>query len=145
MVRGSCLCGGIRFTLTGELTPIQLCHATRCRKASGAAFSAEMLAPAEGFRFERGEDLVVDYEAPLLDEPPAYRRAFCRVCGSPLPVPLGDTGFVILNPGTLDDDPGTRTFRHAFVDQAAPWHEHTDDLPRFGGRPPRPKAFDPAD
>jgi len=141
MVRGSCLCGGIRFAIEGELTPIQLCHATRCRKASGAAFAAEMLAPRDGFRFERGQELVVHYEAPLLEEPPAYRRAFCRVCGSPLPVPLGDSAWVIVNPGTLDDDPGTRPFRHAFVDQAAPWHDRSDDLPRFPGRPPRPEGM----
>lgn len=141
MVRGSCLCGGIKFELEGELTPIQLCHATRCRKASGAAFAPEMLAPLDGFRFVTGEDLVVEYEAPLLDEPPAYRRAFCRVCGSPMPVALGNIPFVILNPGTLDDDPGTRPFRHAFVAQAAAWQEHTDTLPRFDGRPPLPAGM----
>jgi len=40
--------------------------------------------------------------------------------------------------GILDDDPGTREFRHAFVGQAAEWHRITDDLPTFEGQPPRP-------
>lgn len=138
MVRGSCLCGGVAFELEGELTPIQLCHARRCRKASGAAFAPELLAPAEGLRFVRGLELVAEYEAPLLREPPAYRRAFCRTCGSPLPNRIAGTPFVAVNPGVLDDDPGTRPLRHAFFAQKAPWYEPADDLPRFEGRPPRP-------
>jgi hypothetical protein len=144
MIRGSCLCGGVRFTLVGELTPIQICHATRCRKASGSAAAPEMLAPAEGFDVVEGEELVQHYEAPLLSEPPAYRRAFCRTCGSPLPSALEGTPFVILNPGILDDDPGTRPFRHAFVAQQASWHEIADGLPRFDGRPPGPDEDGPS-
>lgn len=136
LVRGSCLCGGVAFELSGERTPIQLCHATRCRKASGAANAPEMLASAAGFRWIRGEELVRVYEAPILDAPPAYRRHFCGVCGSPLPQPLEGSDFVLLNPGVLDDDPGTRPFRHAFVAQQACWHEITDALRRYDGRPP---------
>ena len=138
MIRGSCLCGGVTFRLGGDLTPIQLCHATRCRKGSGAAMAPEMLAPAGDFHFESGEDLVQIYEAPLLEEPPAYRRAFCRVCGSPLPNAIEGTPFVLVNPGVLDDDPGTRPFRHAFVDQRASWHEIADALPQWPHRPPGP-------
>lgn len=143
MVAGSCLCGGVRFTLTGELTPIQYCHATRCRKASGSASAPEMMAPLAGLSWERGQDLIETYEAPLLEAPPAYSRAFCRRCGSPLPHQVGDIPFVMLNPGILDDDPGTRPFRHAFASQKACWHEITDGLPIFDHRPPVPKAYSP--
>jgi len=138
--RGSCLCGGVVFELAGELTPIQLCHATRCRKASGAAFAPELLARADGLRWLRGEEQVRTFTAPLLEEPPAYRRAFCGRCGSPLPMAIGGTPFVLVTAGVLDDDPGTRPFRHAFVGQGACWHEIHDALPRFDGRPPPPGA-----
>ena len=74
-------------------------------------------------------------EAPLIDTPPAYRRSFCRRCGSPLPVRLEGTPLMILNAGVLDGDPGTRLFRHAFVAQKACWHEITDGLPQFEGQP----------
>ena len=138
MVSGSCLCGDVAFSIEGELTPIQLCHAARCRKATGAAASPEMLAPAGGFRWTRGSEHVRTYEAPVLEEPPAYRRCFCERCGSPLPVEIEGSGFVILNPGVLDDDPGTREFRHAFVAQKAVWHTIAGSLPTFEGRPPGP-------
>ncbi len=141
MIRGSCLCGAVAFEVEGDLTPIQLCHARRCRKATGAAAAPELLLRTIGLRWIRGTDLVHVYEAPLLKEPPAYRRAFCTTCGSPLPVEIQGTGSTLLNPGVLDDDPGTREFRHAFVEQKATWHEITDELPAFEGRPPRPEGL----
>ncbi len=138
MIRGSCLCGDVAFSIEGDLTPIQLCHAVRCRKATGSGAAPEMLAPASGFSWIRGSEGVRTYEAPLIAEPPQYRRAFCERCGSPLPVEIEGSGFVILNPGVLDDDPGTREFRHAFVGQKADWHTILGDLPVFEGRPPGP-------
>lgn len=138
--KGSCLCEGVAFELGGELTPVQLCHAKRCRKATGAGAAPELLASAKGFRWLRGADLVRTYEAPLLKEPPTYRRCFCDTCGSPLPAQIPGTDFVLINPGILDDDPGTRAFRHAFVGEKAPWHEITDSLPTFDGQPPGPSS-----
>ncbi|MFT5696287.1 MAG: hypothetical protein ACI9QQ_002267, partial [Myxococcota bacterium] len=44
MIRGSCLCGSVRYEISGKLSPIQYCHAQRCRKASGAAFATEAAA-----------------------------------------------------------------------------------------------------
>ncbi len=136
MVTGSCLCGGVAFQIDGRLSPIQYCHATRCRKAIGSAFAPEAAALASRFRWIRGEDLIATYEAPLLREPPPYRRAFCRVCGSSLPVALEGTDFVVLQAGVLDGEPETRPFRHIFVAQRAPWHTITDDMPQFAEHDP---------
>jgi hypothetical protein len=131
MVTGRCLCGAVAFEIDGTLSPMQYCHATRCRKATGSAFAAELAALASAFRWTRGEDLVTTYEAPLLREPPPYWHSFCRVCGSPLPVALEGTDFVVLHAGVLDGEPETRPFRHIFVAQRAPWHTISDDLPQF--------------
>jgi len=136
MVNGSCLCGSVRFEIDGGLTPMQYCHAVRCRKATGSAFAAELAARVSVFRWTRGEDLVTVYEAPLLREPPPYRHAFCRVCGSPLPVRLEGTDFVVFHAGVLDGEPETRPFRHIFVEQGASWHTITDGMPRFDHHAP---------
>ena len=37
--------------------------------------------------------------------------------------------------GSLDDDPGRGADDHIFVASKAPWHEITDDLPRFDEAP----------
>jgi len=137
MPKGSCLCGGVAFEIDGRLTPIQLCHARRCQKFTGSAFSPELAAKASRFRWLRGEDLITRYEAPLLHEPPPLRRAFCRTCGSPLPIMLEGSDYIIMLAGVLDGDPGVRAFRHIFVDERAPWDEISDDLPQHGLRPGR--------
>jgi hypothetical protein len=104
---------------------------------TGSAFAPELAAKRETFRWTRGEDLISTYEAPLLHEPPPYRNAFCRICGSPMPVAQEGTDFVVLLAGVLDESEGVQPFRHVFVSQRPPWHEITDDLPQFSEHVPR--------
>ncbi len=139
-VTGSCLCGAVAFAIDGALSPVQYCHATRCRKSTGAAFAAEVAVDASSFRWVRGEDLVRTWEAPLLREPPPYRRAFCSTCGSPLPLPLEGTTMIVMHAGLLDGDPPIAPAWHAFVAEKAGWHAIADALPRFDQRPPRPSS-----
>lgn len=141
MIEGSCLCGSVKFNINGEVTPIQKCHAERCRKATGGAYAPEMLAAKTHFTWVQGEERVTEYIAPILHQPPAYKRAFCNQCGSPLPVEIEGTGFMILLAGVLDTDPGVKTFRHAFTGQKACWHEITDALPAHAGQPPVPDKY----
>jgi len=136
MLRGSCLCNGVRFEVEGRMTPIQICHARRCQKTTGSAFAPEAAVRVEAFRWVCGEELISIYEAPILREPPPLRRAFCKRCGSPVPVVREDHDWVTLMAGVLDDDPGTRPFRHIFLAQSAPWLAPSDDLPAFDERPP---------
>ena len=137
MITGGCLCGAARFAINGPLTPIQLCHARRCQKATGAGFAPEIAVHSSHFRWLEGEELVAVYEAPLLREPPAYRRGFCRVCGSPLPIVDPSAPLVVFLAGVLDDDPRTRPLRHIFAGQAAEWDAICDELPRFNAHVPR--------
>ena len=50
MIRGSCLCGGVAFEIDGAPLWSHYCHCSRCRKVSGAAFSAPLFVPAAAFR-----------------------------------------------------------------------------------------------
>lgn len=140
MIKGSCLCGAVVFEISGEITPIQYCHAERCRKATGGAFSPEALVPIDAFSWASGEDNLSHYEAPLLNGPPAYRKAFCSTCGSPMPEKLEGMPFMFLNPGVLDDDPVSRPFRHAYTGQMACWHEIADAMPQHQALPDGPTA-----
>jgi hypothetical protein len=135
-IQGGCLCGGVRFEVDGRLTPIQICHASRCQKSTGSAFAPELAVKRSGFRWLRGEELLESYTAPLLREPPAMRRVFCRVCGSPLPVVRDESDWVVMLAGVLDGDPGVRPFQHIFRSQGAVWYDVHDELPRFDERPP---------
>jgi hypothetical protein len=143
MLRGSCLCGGVRYEIGGALSQVVNCHCSMCRKAHGTAFRARGRVRTADLRWLRGEDLARFYESS-----PGEHRGFCSVCGSNLftkfaarPQELG------LALGILDDDPGSRPICHVFVGSKAPWHEITDALPQYetfppGYAPPRAKTGD---
>ncbi|MEM8766102.1 MAG: GFA family protein [Pseudomonadota bacterium] len=131
MITGGCLCGAVRFEVDAFVGPFELCHCSRCRKVSGSAFVAAIGVRRSEFRWLSGEELINRYEAPLLEEPPAYRVSFCRVCGSPVPDPLDDGEWFEIAAGLLDDDPELRPDRHIYVEHKAPWHEITDELPQL--------------
>lgn len=102
-MRGSCLCGAVRFSVTGTATTFDLCHCSRCRTASGSAFLAELELRTAELEWANGQSLVRTYEAPVRNTPPGYRRAFCAVCGAPVPT-------VIWNQGALNSTKMWRCF-----------------------------------
>lgn len=139
---GRCLCGRVGFAIDGWVSQIQACHAERCRRATGGLFAPEIAAGAEGFRWTGDESGVASYTAPILHDPPAYQRNFCKTCGSPLPVVLNEAGMVVLHAGLLDECSGLHVFRHAFVAQKSACCQIDDDVPQFKGHPPAPDAGD---
>lgn len=131
MIRGSCLCGGVRFELERCVGPFELCHCNRCRKATGGAFVAGVGARPEDFRLTAGSGLIRSYEAPILERPPAYRTSFCRRCGSPVPNPEPGSSWFEIPAGCLDDDPGSRPEQHIFVELKPKWDAIADELPQL--------------
>ena len=131
MIRGSCLCGGVRFEVTRAVGPFELCHCSRCRKANGSAFVAFLGVNRADFRLVQGGDLIETFEAPVRESPPAYRTQFCGRCGSPVPDVGGDSPWMEVPAGLLDDDPQLRPDRHIFVDYKSPWFRITDAIPQL--------------
>lgn len=131
MIHGSCLCGGVKFEITRAVGPFELCHCSRCRKASGSAFTATVGVRRDDFRIIAGRELICAYEAPVREVAPAYRSYFCGRCGSPMPNPEAATPWFEVPAGALDDDPQLRPDRHIFVELKSPWFEIADDLPRL--------------
>ena len=111
MLKGSCLCGGVRYEVSGKLGPSVYCHCGQCRKASGASFTTNASVPASEFRFVEGESLVGKWESA-----PGQFRCFCTRCGSPLIKRIdAKPEEVRLRLGTLDSDPDV--CRQAFSDR----------------------------
>lgn len=130
-IHGSCLCGGVRFEIARAVGPFELCHCSRCRKASGSAFVAGVGVRSEDFRLLDGAELIRRFEAPLRDSPPAYRTSFCARCGSPVPDPRPGADWFEVPAGTLDDDPRVRPDRHIYVECKSEWYAIADALPQL--------------
>lgn len=127
MLMGSCLCGGIKYEITGALFDALNCHCSMCRKAQGAAFRSRARVRTADFRLVVGEDLLTFYESSR-----GNHRGFCRICGSPILTKFDSDNTVFSLPlGTLDDDPGIRPQLHVYVGSKAPWFTISDDLPQF--------------
>lgn len=131
MIRGSCLCGSVRFEIKRVVGPFELCHCNRCRKVSGSAFAAMVGVRTEDFRLLQGKELITAYEAPLIESPPPYQTFFCSRCGSPVPDPDPSSPWFEIPAGLLDGDPGVRPDKHIFIELKAPWVEIADTLPQF--------------
>ena len=126
MLTGSCLCGGVKYQIDGEITAVSNCHCSLCRKMSGSAFSSGATVPAASFRFVAGEDLLQKWESS-----PGYHRVFCGRCGSPLiKRKVKDPASLRLRVGTLDSDPRVKMSKHTHVRSKAPWVEIQDGLPQ---------------
>ena len=132
MVHGSCLCGQVRFELTGPAQFINHCHCSMCRKVHGAAYGSFLHADGKYFHWVSGESSIHNYQSS-----PKNFRAFCRVCGSKVPVLEDEGTHVIIPAGALDDDPGVRPVVHIHTASKASWYEITDKLPQFAEFPPQ--------
>jgi hypothetical protein len=126
MLKGSCLCRGVRYEIDGKLEKITNCHCGLCRKMSSSAFSSGATVSAIAFRFVAGKELLKEWESSQ-----GYFRQFCGKCGSPiLKRKTKDPENLRVRVGTLDTDPGIKLSKHIHVASKAPWIEITDGLPQ---------------
>ena len=123
-VRGSCLCGEVRYAYEGELSFVACCHCVDCRRTQGADFATNGSIPRERLRLTSGHDALRAYASS-----PGKERWFCSRCSTPIynRMPQADTHFR-LRMGALDDDPGVRPRAHVFTSQAVPWQTYDPEL-----------------
>ena len=131
MIKGSCMCGDVRYAIRGNIGDITHCHCTTCRKAHGSAFSSVASVKIDDFEFLSGADTIKCYNSS-----PDKIRCFCSNCGSHIYAHRNGQKHFVLRLGTLDDDPVSRPVNHIWVSQKAPWYdlENDCDLPKYDER-----------
>jgi hypothetical protein len=134
---GQCLCGGVTFEFDGPISSIELCHCSRCRRATGSVFAAEFYVHPAGFRWVRGENLISFYDAPILRNPPPYRISFCHTCGSQVPTVREGSPAISIPTGLVQGELPARASDHIFVGMKAPWWDGNEiaKLPVFEAGP----------
>ena len=125
MIRGSCICGAVRFEID-EVRALTHCHCANCRKRTGAAFASYAHVEAQKFRFVAGKDMTVTYES----APGSFRHR-CKACGCLTPGRAPYLTTISVPAGLLDDDPIARPRLHVFTSSRAPWWTIQDDLPKY--------------
>ncbi|MBE7638450.1 GFA family protein [Sneathiella sp. P13V-1] len=128
MITGSCLCGTIKFEITGEPSSLSYCHCSRCRKAAGV-FSAVLIGKADDLHISQGAEQIAK-----INPGPDWKheRCFCPHCGTSLgDLTIGD--IYVVAASALDDDPKIRPMAHIHTASKPDWYEINDGLPQFEG------------
>ena len=76
---GSCFCGAVQFTVTGDPVAMGYCHCDSCRKWSAGPVNAFTLWKPEALRVTRGADNIGAY-----NKTPRSLRKWCKSCGGHL-------------------------------------------------------------
>lgn len=129
MLKGSCCCGAVRFTVDQAPSMMATCHCTRCRKVGASTF---VFVQRDSFQLETGASEVATY-APERDY--RYARDFCRHCGSALGEMSGESDSFPLPANLFDDPLDLRVRFHEFVAEKPDWLPICDDARQFSGHP----------
>lgn len=123
---GSCLCGAVKYQVTGALRPVVACHCGQCQKTSGHHVAATS-AKRENFKLleERG--------LKWFSSTVGIRRGFCQQCGGNLFWDKAELPSISIFAGTLDQPSGLQLVEHIYVKDKADYYEITDGLPQRQG------------
>lgn len=123
---GQCLCGAIRYQVTGEPRVTALCHCRDCRRSSGAPMVAWAMFPAAALTLTKGQPKTINSSGTAM-------RSFCADCGTGLfyrnAVML--PGCVDVQSSTLDDPEVLPPAIQVQVAERLNWMRHGHELPEF--------------
>ncbi|QGW77310.1 GFA family protein [Pseudomonas alkylphenolica] len=74
--KGSCFCGAVEFTVSGEPAAMGYCHCESCRHWSAAPVNAFTLWKPEALQVTRGAENIGSY-----NKTPQSFRKWCKLCG----------------------------------------------------------------
>ena len=76
---GSCFCGAVKFTVSGEPAAMDYCHCESCRHWSAGPVNAFTLWQPDAVKVTKGADQIGTYSK----NPTSFRK-WCKTCGGHL-------------------------------------------------------------
>ena len=133
-LKGSCLCGAVKYEVTGEAKRFLHCHCSRCRKATGTGHASNLFLQPGELRWLQGEEQVRSFKLP---EAKRFTNQFCATCGGRLPRQAPGTDVVLIPAGSLDDEAPMKPQGRVFYGSRAGWSCADDGLPTYPEMPPQ--------
>ena len=124
-LRGSCLCGAVKYEVTGEPKRFYHCHCSRCRKATGTGHASNLFIQPGALKWLHGEEQIRAFKVP---EAKRFTNNFCATCGGRLPRQAKDTDVVMIPAGSLDDVAPIKPQARIFSGSRASWSCVDDEL-----------------
>ena len=126
LATGGCLCGNVRYKVTGKTLGSMLCHCRMCQRYSGAPILEGTTFPADAFSLTKGQPKF--YQSSAIAE-----RGFCADCGAPMiyrGLVADWTNWIVITTGSLDEPWKFPPTYHLGIESSLPWLNVVDDLPR---------------
>lgn len=98
--KGSCFCGEVEFTVTGEPAVMGYCHCDSCRHWSAGPVNAFTLWIPEAVEVIKGKDNIDTYNK----TPQSYRK-WCKTCGGHIFTEHPGMGFIDVYAVLIQDFP----------------------------------------
>ncbi len=112
---GGCLCGAVRYRVTGAPRSSSVCFCRSCRLASGAPSVAWFVVGIDQYAVLRGQPATFQSSPPVT-------RSFCAPAGTPLAYQHNpDPTAIELTTATLDDPQGLMPTREIWHSQKVSW------------------------
>ena len=130
---GGCLCGQVRYTVSGEPAFTGVCHCRNCQRYTGSAFEPVVAFPSASVSLT-GELKTYKDKG---DSGKEVRRRFCPNCGSGVIAEVDILpGLTLVLAGTLDDTAAYTPAMEIYCSSAQPWVHAGAERPRFPKMPP---------
>jgi hypothetical protein len=128
---GQCLCGAVKFRISGRFEHFFLCHCARCRKDSGSSHGANLFSAAATITWLSGQGNTRLFQLPGT----RHAKCFCTTCGSALPFSQDRDGGLVVPAGSLDSPIPMRPTAHICYSSRADWDNDLSALDRIQGLP----------
>jgi hypothetical protein len=131
-MNGGCLCGDVRYSVSGDPAVMSICHCRHCQKLTGSAFVEVVAVANESFSVE-GKLQTFTIAG---DSGRNKNNKFCPRCGSVVLVEAeGFPGMTLIMGGTLDDPSWLSPTLALYRDSAQPWIVIDHDMKNFPQMP----------
>jgi len=121
---GHCLCGAVKFEITGPETWACYCHCADCRRQTASPAIAFLGVPLARFAWTGAQPKTYASS-------PGVTRSFCSACGTPMAFQADRyAGEIHLYAATLSNPQDFTPNFHVHYDDHLPWLKIDDDLPR---------------
>ena len=118
--------------MTAETDQFYFCHSEQCRKVTGSAFAANIVAEPADVNWTAGSEHVKRFDYP---GPRSFSKVFCLECGSGLPFLNEKANILYIPAGSLDHDPNLKPESNIFWEDRAKWYEAGTAVPMCKGFP----------
>lgn len=121
---GGCLCGKVRYRVSGPAVAATLCHCRSCRRASGGTNVAWAVFELDAFQWLAGEP--ADFSSS-----PGIHWLHCSDCGSLVGYRRASRPMQVdITTGTLDDPDRYPPTVEIWLEHRIEWETLDPDLPR---------------